>query len=117
MLSLKLWILKFYIWLEFIWAEINRNAWSIFAVFLMYLLLWKFDQAQDLLLSINQHIDPFRIALAVPLLFASIFVLAYIIWNIPVYLADKNFKILNFRELMDSTLQLHERLDPEFDKK
>ena len=59
----------------------------------MYLLLWKFDQAQDLLLSINQHIDPIRIVLAVPLLFASIFVLAYLIWNIPVYLVDKNYKL------------------------
>ncbi|MDG4946680.1 hypothetical protein NMK71_09650 [Weeksellaceae bacterium KMM 9713] len=105
--------MKFYIWLEFIWAEINRNAWSIFAIFLMYLLLWKFDQAQDLLLSINQHIDPIRIVLAVPLLFASIFVLAYLIWNIPIYLNDKNYKSLNIRALMDSTSELHDRLDPE----
>lgn len=113
---MKLWFLKLYIWLDFVWVEINRNAWNFFAVFLMYLLLWKFDQTQDLLLSINQHIEPFRIILVVPLLFASIFVLAYRIWNMSVYLADKNYKSLNFRELMDSNLELHERLIPEFDK-
>lgn len=73
MRSLKLWFLKFYIWLEFIWAEINRNVRSIFAVSLMYLLLWKFDQSLDLLLSNNQYINPFCIILAIPFVFRFYF--------------------------------------------
>ena len=73
MRKLRLLLLKLFIWLEFIWIEARKNAWIIIAIFLLYLLLWKFDQAQDLLLSLNQHINPFRIILAVPFAFRFYF--------------------------------------------
>lgn len=89
------------IWLARFLFEARRNFWSIIAIFVLYLLFWHVDQAQDLLLSLNQHRDLGRVALSVPVYFSALVVLSMVIWGAPKYVYSEYSRLLYPRNWWD----------------
>lgn len=90
-LKILLFLRQFSNWYRCLIYTLFDNIISIVVLILFYIFLWYFDQAQDLLLILNQRDYWYSLA-QVPLYFFSLSILANTIWNAPKYLNRWNAK-------------------------
>lgn len=84
------------IWFRTTLQELANNSISVLLLVVCYLMLWHFPQTIDLLLILHQSN---AILMEVPLYFAVLTVLAFLIWNTPKYLTYQNYKQITFRNV------------------
>ena len=93
-----LWLFQgFTLWFKTLLNELANNIISVFFILLVYLALWHFPQAIDLLLILNQA-DAF--IFEVPLYFGALTTSAFLIWNVPKYYYYHNYKDITFSNLI-----------------